>query len=209
MTRNNKHRPYGQMPEAGRWCNMTSQEMLGTVANLTVQIPPKGVQIPMFGNIVLAAFNSENKDWPASSLGSLTRRSVFREGKRLVYLLCLESQPTFNNQVRTRQEASQFPSFGTGTEPALCLCWVRPTGKSRAFKTNDLRSLLSLSFQWDTQTRKQTLPYSKDATLILGSPNSHEDTGEENPMLLKFKVFHLCRHVLLGHNVSGLYYFHL
>lgn len=164
------------MPEAGRWCNMTSQETLGTVANLTVQIPPKGVQIPMFGNTVLAAFNSENNDWPASPLGSLTRRPVLREGKRLIYIHCLESLPTFNNHVRTRQEASQFPSFGTWTEPSLCLCWVRPTGKSRASKTNDLRSLPLLSFQWDTQTRKQTLPYSKDATLILCSHNSHEDT---------------------------------
>lgn len=172
MTKNNKHRPYGQTPEAGCWRNMTSQETVGTVANLTVQIPPKGVQIPMFGITVLAAFSSEDNDWPASPLGSLTRRSVFRAGKGLVYIHCRESLSTFNNHGRASQEASRFPSLTL----TLCLCWVRPPGKSRASKTNDLRSLPSLSFQWDTQTRKQTLPYSKDPTLILCSHNFHEDT---------------------------------
>lgn len=185
---------------------MTSQETVQTVANLTVQIPPEGVQIPMFGNTVLAAFNSENNDWPASPLGSLTRRPVLREGKRLGYIHCLESLPTFNNLIRIRQEAFQFPFFGTWTEPTLCLCWVRPTGKSRASKTNGFRSLPSLYSQWDTQARKQTLPYSKDANWFsaLITPIHR---SEEKPVLLKFIVFHLCRHVLLGHNVSGLYYY--
>lgn len=166
------------MPGAGRWCNIMSQEAAGITANLTAQIPPKGVRIQMFENTVLAAFNSKNSGWPASPLDSLTRRLVCREGKWLVYIHCPNSPPA-----RLTQPRNWTGSFLTPT--LWCTHWTNPvlmsgeaSGKSRATETNDLRSLPSLSFEWDTQTRKQTLQYSKNVTQILSPHNFHEDPEE-------------------------------
>lgn len=113
------------MPGAGRWCNTMSQEAAGITANLTAQIPPKGVRIQMFENTVLAAFNSKNSGWPASPLDSLTRRLVCREGKWLVYIHCPNSapRPPYTTTELDREFPDSHPLVHTLNKPSAYVGW--------------------------------------------------------------------------------------